>query len=1060
MSTRTRNLLATATYTLKVVNDGATGPQGPQGSTGPQGPQGPQGEAKDYYDGTFMDGKKYWSTNYNDTYAQPGSNVVVTKEATSKIGGNILQIQNDTWLYAKNKIAIEQNKIYKFTFRVRQIQDPLNDASKNKVYAGATTFNAEGNKLSPNNGTYFIVSSQGITVANGWKEYTAYMSTTARSAIVNSQNQTLCPAVKAFDAGTVAIKPMFIVNYSGGNGIAQVDYLTMEDFTETWNLLNKLNSKLDDDFQSVFDTLTSDGTMQGVFMTKDGHLYINGQYIEARKLKVINNLNTPTFEVTADGNVNINALSLKIGGIIVPDENKVGDTVDKAVDGIQVGYTNLARETRRFTLDSTRLKGWYNANGFVITESDLDENCYVATISASGLTANSIKSMYSSYVMDVKQGDTFTFSVWMKVTNTTAWDYKYPYIFEGYDSTNTRVQYEDVLYNASNTNKPTFTNGQWVRFSSVHTVTNANVKSIGMRLSLFRNGQVAYKLAKIEKGNKLTDWSDCPDDINFALDNKPNGDELIETINSLPQTETSISATKINLKGAVTFESLKQENNEIGNAFVRENNVTLIDGGQIKTKSVVAEKIDIYELLVKRRKNTGTAEQPVWVEEDVPTFNVSSTGNITASGTFKSFNFKESTNIEDMEGWMISEDGNSIFNNTIIRGRVELPTAGITNEGRENLIPYTDFSVSSNMSKFKTYGTSVQLTYSSADGGYVMCRNTTLAVADGGCGMVTPTLRTGLRANKKYTLSFKARSSSNTGELDYIYILSNVSGVSNQNIGKVTINAYDTWASTQSITFTPTVDYPKATILIGFRDAVITGNTNQKGFAIKEIRLVEDDKESMWFENSPVRFYAGTDHANRDEAPFRVLQDGSIFAKEGTFGGTFTGNLKIGNIEIVDEVGTTANPIKGIIRINNDTNTKAIVQVGEESSWFNSPVHFGDGDKAKINIEPESNKINIKTGASIVLDSGSSSLAINNTSTGSHILLGSDVKMQGSNNNLEISSNSAGPINLKVGNFSSTSTSDDASLDVDGNLSCKNNFTMSGLRITYTTNGVDFIVSN
>ena len=48
-----RNLLAIASYTLSVVNDGAQGPQGPTG---------PQGEAKDYYDGSSMEGKKYWNT--------------------------------------------------------------------------------------------------------------------------------------------------------------------------------------------------------------------------------------------------------------------------------------------------------------------------------------------------------------------------------------------------------------------------------------------------------------------------------------------------------------------------------------------------------------------------------------------------------------------------------------------------------------------------------------------------------------------------------------------------------------------------------------------------------------------------------------------------------------------------------------------------------------------------------------------------------------------------------------------------------------------------------------
>ncbi|MGL4877889.1 hypothetical protein [Paraclostridium dentum] len=32
---------------------------------------------------------------------------------------------------------------------------------------------------------------------------------------------------------------------------------------------------------------------------------------------------------------------------------------------------------------------------------------------------------------------------------------------------------------------------------------------------------------------------------------------------------------------------------------------------------------------------------------------------------------------------MISEEGDSIFNNTIVRGRVELPSAGITDYGNK-----------------------------------------------------------------------------------------------------------------------------------------------------------------------------------------------------------------------------------------------------------------------------------------------------------------------------------------------------------------------------------------
>ena len=76
MTTKNGRLTIPITVDGKVFNKdfsyalalkGSTGATGPQGPTGPTGPQGPQGEAKDYYDATFMDGKKYWSTAYTDT---------------------------------------------------------------------------------------------------------------------------------------------------------------------------------------------------------------------------------------------------------------------------------------------------------------------------------------------------------------------------------------------------------------------------------------------------------------------------------------------------------------------------------------------------------------------------------------------------------------------------------------------------------------------------------------------------------------------------------------------------------------------------------------------------------------------------------------------------------------------------------------------------------------------------------------------------------------------------------------------------------------------------------
>lgn len=44
------------------------------------------------------------------------------------------------------------------------------------------------------------------------------------------------PAVRAFPTGTVKFRPMFIVNYQGGNGVALVDYCLIQDVSDKFNI--------------------------------------------------------------------------------------------------------------------------------------------------------------------------------------------------------------------------------------------------------------------------------------------------------------------------------------------------------------------------------------------------------------------------------------------------------------------------------------------------------------------------------------------------------------------------------------------------------------------------------------------------------------------------------------------------------------------------------------------------------------------------------------------------------------------------------------------------------
>lgn len=233
-------LLATASITIKHVKDGQNGVDASN---------------KERYDGLFADGIEYWSKDYNNYVKPNGNTTVITSTKQPKYGDKVLNIKNDTWLYAKNKISIKPNSIYRFIFRVRQ-ETAATDNTKMQIYAGATEFNSSGAKISVNNGTYFVVSGTNIappttdqtTAGNyNWLEYTVYMSTTAKNAITDSKGATLFPAVKAFTSGVSTIRPMFIVNYQGGNGTAQVDALIVEEVTDLYEvaILQSRASKLE-----------------------------------------------------------------------------------------------------------------------------------------------------------------------------------------------------------------------------------------------------------------------------------------------------------------------------------------------------------------------------------------------------------------------------------------------------------------------------------------------------------------------------------------------------------------------------------------------------------------------------------------------------------------------------------------------------------------------------------------------------------------------------------------------------------------------------------------------
>lgn len=93
--------------------------------------------------------------------------------------------------------------------------------------------------------------------------------------------------------------------------------------------------------------------------------------------------------------------------------------------------------------------------------------------------------------------------------------------------------------------------------------------------------------------------------------------------------------------------------------------------------------------------------------------------------------------------------------------------------------------------------------------------------------------------------------------------------------------------------------------------------------------------------DSTVSFWAGASYDERESAPFRVNNDGSVIATKGTFSGLWTGEIEIGNISIIDPSKSSGND--AIVTImNGDTGVKAVQLTDTDTSVFAQNINITD----------------------------------------------------------------------------------------------------------------------
>lgn len=244
-------------------------------------------------------------------------------------------------------------------------------------------------------------------------------------------------------------------------------------------------------------------------------------------------------DMVAD-NANINAGKLDIGSLFdhinadgshTLNSSKIhldneGQTLDVAfnslttkVADIKVGGRNLIRGSKEFKTDEVNYKtGWTNVDKYNFYK---DADGYtVATIKNTDNTAH-IKSIYTNYIL-VVPGEKITFSVMVKTPDWSMIDPKIVAIYEEYESDSFgtgRISYIDMYTTADDSNKPTLVNNEWIKYTYTTTVKEARCRAIRVRLILYKNGEIHFKQAKIEKGTIPTDFTEAPEDIEDNINN-------------------------------------------------------------------------------------------------------------------------------------------------------------------------------------------------------------------------------------------------------------------------------------------------------------------------------------------------------------------------------------------------------------------------------------------------------------------------------------------------------------------------------------------------------------
>lgn len=294
-------------------------------------------------------------------------------------------------------------------------------------------------------------------------------------------------------------------------------------------------------------------TTRGIFLSDDGQLSVGDSNNYLKYFK------------DTDGNYK---LEIGIGGSTI--DESINQAVDNKIDGLEIGGRNFLRDTANPSYTC------FTHIGTLVSDVKFN-GCSVRSTNKAW---DGIKFHFKTQIEDrgfVEAGDTFTYSIWARKSDEETLNIDACITADG--TLNGESGSANRFISTRTTMSDYTITTEWKRFYYTFTVPPERLTAQNGSIMSFRIEQnktssegccVMWACPKLEKGNKLTDWSPAPEDANPSHYTKTETDAKIQvqsdritsTVNKVTTVENGLNNLSIGGRNILLNSSFKENGDD------------------------------------------------------------------------------------------------------------------------------------------------------------------------------------------------------------------------------------------------------------------------------------------------------------------------------------------------------------------------------------------------------------------------------------------------------------------------------------------------------------------